>query len=101
MAVLCTIASEMPFLNILSLHFVINFSASISLKQYNGNYEKCNHQYICCDVDDCSPYRSFLGSRSKKRRIKTCNDKAWTATNQYGVDNLLARDIQHGDIAAS
>src|SRR5436305_12872310 len=80
--------------------FVINLTASISLKQDYRNNEKCNYQYISCDVDDCSPYRSILGGRSNERWIKTCNDKAWTATNLYGVYNLLARDIQHSDIAA-
>src|SRR5437762_908629 len=57
-------------------NFVINFSASISLKQYYGNNEKCNHQYISCYVDDGSPNRSFLGGCSNEWWIKACNDKA-------------------------
>src|SRR5438876_415865 len=93
------IASEVSC-NMLSLPFVIDFSASISLKQYDGNYEKCNHQYICCDVDNCSPYRSFLGSGSNERWVQSRNDKTWIATNHDGVNNCFAGYIQHCHITA-
>src|SRR5437763_11015494 len=73
---------------------------TVSSEKQNRHNQEGNHEHVCRDVDNRAPDRCLLRSRTDQRWVKAGDDKMRTAANIDRIDDLPARNIEHGYIAS-